>query len=309
MRRSKHERGRRDHAFTASATDVLDGAIATCIAGQRIDVRVRADDGEPHGDRCARHHSTASFTVTVVDSAAPVVTAPAPLTVAATEVEGARGNIVTSPASASLRAFLAGDTAVDGADGHPIRQAPQVVIGGETLEATTDTVFPVGISIVTFSFRDAHGNLGSAASSVTVTPPVGAVADAANQPVIAKSSANAPQPVTVSFATVMQPGLLTADAVSEPTPAPAGYLFVGAVLDIVATAVFDAPIEVCFVGGGYTAADRVLHGEDGEWADVTTSVSPTRLCATVWSLSPFAVITPENHAPSAIAGASQEWMD
>jgi hypothetical protein len=95
-----------------------------------------------------------------------------------------------------LRAFLAADTAIDGADGHPIRQAPQVVIGGETLEATTDTVFPVGISIVTFSFRDAHGNLGSASASVTVTPPVGAVVDAANQPVIATCRSGLTVPAT-----------------------------------------------------------------------------------------------------------------
>src|SRR4029077_5550265 len=39
--------------------------------------------------------------------------------------------------------------------------------------------------------------------------------------------------------------------------------------------------------------------------DVTTSVTATRACGTVSSLSPFAVITALNHAPSASAGAPQ----
>ena len=115
-----------------------------------------------------------------------------------------------------------------------------------------------------------------------------------------------PQAITVSFATVTQPGLLTADAMAAPAPPPAGFRFAGAgVVDIVTTALVAPPIEVCLQGVGFTALDRVLHYEAGAWLDVTTSSTPTKVCATVASLSPFAVITIANHAPTANAGAPQ----
>src|SRR5207245_1064375 len=74
---------------------------------------------------------------------------------------------------------------------------------------------------------------------------------------------------------------------------------------IVTTARVAPPIEVCLQGVGFTAQDRVLHYEADAWLDVTTSSTPTKVCATVASLSPFAVITIANHAPTADAGAPQ----
>src|SRR5207244_1373588 len=159
-------------SYSASATDVLDGSVATSCtpaSGSTFPfgvttVTCSATDG--HGNT-----GSASFRVIVVDTTPPVVTPPAALTVAATQAEGA------------------------------------------------------------------SGNLGSASSVLSVTAPVGGVVDVANQPVVATNAQNAPQPVTVSFATVTQPGLLTADGIDAPAPPPAGFTFAGSgVLDIGTTA-------------------------------------------------------------------------
>jgi hypothetical protein len=93
-----------------------------------------------------------------LDRTAPVVTPPAALTVAATSASGIPA---TAPAVA---AFLAGGTAVDNLDPAPTRLAPTV--GG----STTITSFPVGTTVVTFRFQDVAGNIGTATSSITVTP-------------------------------------------------------------------------------------------------------------------------------------------
>jgi len=93
-----------------------------------------------------------------LDRTPPVVTPPAALTVAATSASGISA---TAPAVA---AFLAAGTAADTLDPAPVRLAPTV--GG----STTITSFPVGTTVVTFRFQDAAGNIGSANSSVTVTP-------------------------------------------------------------------------------------------------------------------------------------------
>ena len=245
--------------------------------------------------------------MSVVDTTGPVVTAPEAITVAATQAEGARGNIADSTASQSLRAYLNGGSATDSGDVAPARQTAQATIDGSVVDVTLETLLPVGPTTVTFRYRDARGNLGAAVSSVTVTPPVGGVVAIANEPVTATNSENAPQAVTVSFAAVAQPGLLTAaDVISDsPAPPPDGFRFAGSgVLNISTTALVAPPIEVC-IAGAFLDGDRLLHFENGAWVDVTTSVTAARACGTVSSLSPFAVITALNHAPGASAGAAQ----
>lgn len=103
--------------------------------------------------------SSGTFKVTVVDTTAPVVTAPANITVPATEAGGARGN-----AWPALASFLAVGSAVDAVDLAPIRLAPQAA----GADADNSTLFPVGTTTVTFRFRDASGNTGTAAADVTV---------------------------------------------------------------------------------------------------------------------------------------------
>ncbi len=116
---------------------------------------------------------TASSDVTITvnpaaDTTPPVVTPPASITIPATEAAGAR-----SSASAALAAFQAAGSAVDNVDPSPSRLSPQV--GGVDVNAST--LFPIGPTTVTFRFRDASGNVGSASSTVTVilgTPSIAA---------------------------------------------------------------------------------------------------------------------------------------
>ena len=90
---------------------------------------------------------------------APVVTAPAPVTIPATQAAGA-----TSSASPALAAFLAGATAVESTSPLPVQLLREV--GGVSVSNTT--LFPVGTTTVTFIFKDSNGNVGSATSKVTV---------------------------------------------------------------------------------------------------------------------------------------------
>ncbi len=92
-------------------------------------------------------------------TAPPVVTPPAPISIPATQAGGA-----TSGAWPALATFLAGATATSTVSPSPTQLPPQV--GG--VAVTSATLFPIGTTTVTFSFKDANGNLGSASSTVTV---------------------------------------------------------------------------------------------------------------------------------------------
>src|SRR5207253_525765 len=106
--------------YTASAVDAIDGNVAvgcTPVSGSTFPfgaTTVRCTASDAHGNTRA-----ASFSVIVVDTLAPSVTPPASITVAATEVNGACGNIPASTASQRVGAFLAGGTAVDLRDASP----------------------------------------------------------------------------------------------------------------------------------------------------------------------------------------------
>lgn len=106
------------------------------------------------------HDVPATVNITVRDTTPPTVTAPAPITIPATEAGGARGG-----AWPALAAFLAGGSAADIADPAAQRLSPQV--GGGT--ADNNTLFGLNAtSPVSFRFRDASGNVGAASSSVSV---------------------------------------------------------------------------------------------------------------------------------------------
>jgi hypothetical protein len=116
-------------------------------------VTVTVDDG--HG-----HTAQAAAKVVVQDTTPPLVTAPAALTIPATQAAGAQaGN------SSVLLSFLSGGSATDQVDPAPARLAD--TSAGVAIDA--NTIFPLGVTKpVTFSFHDASGNFGSATSSVTV---------------------------------------------------------------------------------------------------------------------------------------------
>lgn len=103
----------------------------------------------------------AACTFRVVDTIAPVVTPPAPLTVGCSVAGGA-----TRASSPALEAFLAGATAHDDADASPAAAA--ALAGGSPV--TDTTLFPADgwPRAVTFRFLDDAGNQGEASADVIV---------------------------------------------------------------------------------------------------------------------------------------------
>lgn len=146
--------------FSATATDLVDGVrpvICSPASGSTFPLgatTVACNSTDLHGNS-----SNGTFTLTVRDTKPPVVTPPASITIPATEAGGARG-----AAWLALAAFLGGATARDTADPAPSQLSPQV--GGTNADSTT--LFPFGTTAVTFRFRDASGNIGSATAKVTV---------------------------------------------------------------------------------------------------------------------------------------------
>jgi len=128
---------------------------------------------------------------------------------------------------------------------------------------------------------------------VSVLPPIGGVVEAGGAVVVATDSANAPLPVTVSFAEVTQPGLLTAVLLPAPDapPLPEGIAFAGPVFDVVSTALATPPFLVC-LQGSYDEMSVLVHFENDTWVGLVPEpgASPGELCGYAESLSPFAAI-------------------
>jgi beta-lactam-binding protein with PASTA domain len=105
--------------------------------------------------------STSAILREVISAAAapPVVLPPAAISIPASQAGGA-----TSGAWPALAAFLAGATAASTVSPAPTQLVPEV--GG--VAVTSATLFPIGTTTVTFQFKDANGNIGSATSTVTV---------------------------------------------------------------------------------------------------------------------------------------------
>ena len=157
--------------FTASATDAVGvteltyspASGSTFPIGTTV-VTVTAADA-------AANEGTATFSVTVSDTTAPVVTAPANISVAA-----------TSPAGASVT-FTASATDAVG-------------VTELTYSPASGSTFPLGTTTVTITAGDAAGNTSTAAFSVTVSDTTAPVITApANISVAATSLAGA----TVSY--------------------------------------------------------------------------------------------------------------
>src|SRR5205823_1675605 len=138
--------------FTASASDIVDGSVATTCSpasGSTFGIMttiVNCTATDAHGNT-----GSASFHVTVVDTTPPTVTAPPPIDVEATSAAGA---VATFTASAT--------DIVDGTVATACSPA-------------SGSTFPLGLTLVTCSATDSHGNPGSASFHVTVvdtTPPI-----------------------------------------------------------------------------------------------------------------------------------------
>jgi hypothetical protein len=133
----------------ASATDNVDESSAITNDGLAVfplgetEVTFSATDA-------AGNIGSASATVTVTDQTAPVITAPADGTIAATDASG------TAATDAAVVAWIESAVATDNVDSNLtiINDAP------ETL--------PLGATVVTFTVTDAAGNTSSAAATATV---------------------------------------------------------------------------------------------------------------------------------------------
>jgi len=102
----------------------------------------------------------AMVTITVNAVAnAPLVTAPASITIAATSAAGASG--ITSQL---LATFLASGSAVDPTDPAPVRLTPQI----NGVDVSSSTQFALGTTAVTFRYKNAAGQIGTATSYVNV---------------------------------------------------------------------------------------------------------------------------------------------
>ena len=114
--------------------------------------------------------ASAAVSITVIDKTAPSVIPPAPISVPATEMDGARGNVAGSVGSQSLNAFLFAGSAADAGDAAPLRLPTEALLNGTWTPVTVETLFPKGnTTTVRFSFRDASGNAANSTSVVTVT--------------------------------------------------------------------------------------------------------------------------------------------
>jgi HYR domain len=146
--------------FNATATDLVDGTrpvFCSPPSGSTFPLgvtTVSCTASDLHGNT-----SSGQFTITVRDTRPPVVVPPANITVPATESGGARA--VAWP---TLAAFLAGASATDIADPAPTQLLPQAA----GVNLTKTTLFPYGTTTVTFRFRHASGNVGTAKATVTV---------------------------------------------------------------------------------------------------------------------------------------------
>ena len=138
--------------FTATAEDIVSGTLTpTCTPASGSTFPVGSSTVVCTATDAAGNTGSASFTVNVVDTGAPVVTVPANMT-----LEG------TSPAGA-VATFTA--TAFDIVDG------PIVPV----CTPASGSTFAMGPTVVTCTATDTAGNTGSASFTITVvdtTPPV-----------------------------------------------------------------------------------------------------------------------------------------
>jgi hypothetical protein len=132
-------------SYAVSATDDVDGPVpVSCTPDSGSAFTIGSTTVTCSAQDAATNSSNADFQVAVVDTQAPTLTVPGPISAPAT---GAAGAVVTFTASAS--------DAVAG--------APDV-----TCDPASGSTFPIGSTTVTCTAQDAAGNTGTGSFQVTV---------------------------------------------------------------------------------------------------------------------------------------------
>lgn len=162
-------------AFTASASDLVDGAVTTSCSPASGDLfplgttTVTCTAADTRGN-----DSAATFAVTVSDTTAPAIQTPS---VPTAEATGADGATVTFDAP----------SATDAVDGHPV----------VTCDHASGDLFPLGTTTVSCSSVDAAGNAATATYDVTVAdttaPAISALTDVT-------AEATGPDGATITYA-------------------------------------------------------------------------------------------------------------
>jgi hypothetical protein len=198
--------------FTATAFDIVDGNITpTCAPPSGSTFPLGSTVVTCTATDNAGNTGSASFSVHIVDTTAPVVTVPPDMTVEAT---GPSGATVTFTATA-----------------HDLVDGPLV----PTCTPPSGGTFPLGTTNVVCTATDSHGNTGSADFDITVqdtTPPVVTV------PADMTVEATGPSGATVSFTATAED---LVDGAITPTCTPAsGGTFPLGTTNVVCTATDNA---------------------------------------------------------------------
>ena len=195
---------------TPAAIDAVDGTVTPVLVSSPM---VGLDSGSafPIGvttltytaTDAAGNVGTASFTVTVSDNEAPVVTVPDSI-----EVNAAAGS------DTALVDFTA-PTATDAVDG----TINPVLVSSPTVGLDSGSAFPIGVTTLTYTATDVVGNVGTASFTVTVSDNEAPVVTVPEN--ISVNAAAGSDTATVSFtaptATDAVDGTVTPVLVSSPT--------------------------------------------------------------------------------------------
>ena len=131
--------------FTATASDLVSGSMAVaCVPASGSTFAIGITTVTCSTSDVAHNSSSGTFTVQVRDTTAPLVTVPANKIVEATSANGATVSFVS--------------TASDAVDGSP----------AVTCVAASGSTFALGVTTVTCSSTDAHGNKGTSSFTITV---------------------------------------------------------------------------------------------------------------------------------------------
>jgi len=78
-----------------------------------------------------------------------------------------------------------------------VRLTPQITVSNVASDAADDKLFAIGqTTTVTFRFKDASGNIGTATANVFVTAVIGGIVGTSGVPTTATDSNNSPQPIS-----------------------------------------------------------------------------------------------------------------